>query len=62
VGGCEVAASELPGCEPFAALLINARSLYRPAADGQHFLVLTTPGRETVPPVTVVLNWAAVLK
>ena len=42
--------------------LINARGLYRPAADGQRFLVLTTPGRETVPPVTVVLNWAAVLK
>ncbi len=42
--------------------LINARGLYRPAADGQRFLVMTTPGRETVPPVTVVLNWAAVLK
>ena len=44
---------------PFA--LITARGLYRPTRDGQRFLVLQTLGRETVPPVTVVLNWASAL-
>ena len=41
----------------FAAIV--SRSLYRPTADGQRFLVLAPVGREALPPTTVVLNWSA---
>jgi eukaryotic-like serine/threonine-protein kinase len=35
---------------------------YRPAPDGQHFLVLAPLRQETIPPTTVVLNWTAGLR
>ncbi|MBX7183914.1 MAG: serine/threonine-protein kinase [Vicinamibacteria bacterium] len=41
----------------FAA--VNARGLYRPAADGQRFLVISPIGREALPPATIVMNWSA---
>src|SRR6185436_7974842 len=40
---------------------ITARGLYRPARDGQRFLVIAPLGREAVPPTTVVLNWTSAL-
>ena len=42
--------------------LVNARGLYRVTPDGQRFLVLSTPGRDAIPPATVVLNWTAALQ
>ncbi len=41
---------------------VVARAHYRPAPDGQRFLVLAPMGRETIPPATVLLNWTATLK
>ena len=38
---------------------VNARAHYRPAPDGQRFLVLAPLRQETIPPTTVVLNWTA---
>jgi Tol biopolymer transport system component len=40
---------------------MNARALYRPAPDGQRFLVLALPGREALQPATVVLNWTSAI-
>jgi eukaryotic-like serine/threonine-protein kinase len=42
--------------------LANARGLFRPTPDGQRFLVLSPLPKETIPPTTVVLNWASALK
>ena len=42
--------------------LVNSRGLYRVTPDGQRFLVLATPGRDAIPPATVVLNWTAALQ
>jgi Tol biopolymer transport system component len=39
---------------------LPARSLYRPARDGQRFLVLSAAA--TIPPAIVVLNWPSALK
>ncbi len=44
---------------PFAVLV--ARSHYRPAADGQRFLVLAPLGTDVNKPASVVLNWTAAL-
>ena len=41
----------------FAA--IASRGLFRPARDGQRFLVVAPLGRESIPPATVVVNWTA---
>ena len=35
------------------------RSHYLPSKDGQRFLLLATPTRESLMPTTVVLNWLA---
>jgi hypothetical protein len=37
------------------------RGRYRPAPDGQRFLVLGTPAREAEQPAAVVPNWTAAL-
>ena len=39
-----------------------ARGHYLPTADGQRFVVLAAPGRDTVQPTSVVLNWTAGLR
>jgi Tol biopolymer transport system component len=39
----------------------NARNRYATAADGQRFLLVAPPGRDTLVPTTVVLNWSAEL-
>jgi Tol biopolymer transport system component len=44
----------------FAAVL--ARTRYRPAPDGQRFLVLAPVARDAEQPAAVVLNWTAALK
>jgi Tol biopolymer transport system component len=44
----------------FAAVTVRAH--YRPAPDGQRFLVLAPLGRDAVQPAAVVLNWTAALK
>jgi serine/threonine protein kinase len=41
---------------------INTRNHYLPTPDGQRFLVVSRPSLQRVPPITVVLNWAAELK
>jgi Tol biopolymer transport system component len=41
---------------------VVARGLYRPAPDGQRFLVLSALGREALAPATVILNWTSALK
>ncbi len=38
------------------------RSIYAPSADGQRFLMLTPAGEAQQQPITVVVNWAAMLK
>jgi hypothetical protein len=38
-----------------------ARSKYIPSRDGQRFLFEAPPGRESMTPTTVVLNWYAAL-
>ena len=38
-----------------------ARNRYVPSKDGQRFLLVATPSRETMAPTTVVLNWLAEL-
>jgi len=38
------------------------RSQYRPSPDGQRFLTLAPLGRESIMPMTVVLNWTEALK
>ncbi|HVL69572.1 MAG TPA: protein kinase [Vicinamibacterales bacterium] len=43
----------------FASAVVRGR--YRPARDGQRFLVLATLARETEQPAAVVLNWTAAL-
>ena len=40
----------------------NARGLYRPAPDGQRFLVLAPLGRESIAPATVILNWTSAIQ
>ena len=40
---------------------VTARALYRPAPDGQRFLVLASLGRESLAPATVVLNWTSAI-
>jgi Tol biopolymer transport system component len=37
----------------------NARSAYRPTADGKRFLVLAPPSKDALQPATIVLNWTA---
>ena len=37
-------------------------SPYDTAPDGQRFLVRATPGREASQPLTVIVNWPALLK
>ncbi len=37
----------------------NARSAYRPTADGKRFLVLAPPSKDVLQPATIVLNWTA---
>ena len=44
----------------FSSVLTRAH--YRPAPDGQRFLVLAALGRDTVQPISVTLNWAEGLK
>jgi hypothetical protein len=44
----------------FAATIV--RGHYRPAPDGQRFLVLGALKREVEPPAAVVLNWPSILK
>ena len=39
----------------------SARNRYAAAADGQRFLLVAPPGRDTLVPTTVVLNWSAEL-
>src|SRR5204862_7108057 len=46
---------------PFATG-VTLRSRYVPMADGQKFLVLASPNRETSQPASVVLNWTEALK
>ena len=41
---------------------VVARGLYRPAPDGQKFLVLTPRAAQTEQPASVVLNWTTALK
>ena len=41
---------------------VIARAHYRPAPDGQRFLVLAPMGQQTIAPATVVLNWPAALR
>jgi Tol biopolymer transport system component len=41
---------------------VTARAHFRPAPDGQRFLVLAPLRQETIPPTTVVLNWTAGLR
>jgi Tol biopolymer transport system component len=41
---------------------IIARALYRPAPDGQRFLVTSVGAGDVAPPAVVVLNWAAALE
>ena len=41
---------------------VTARGLYRPAPDGQRFLVLAPLGRESMQPATVVLNWTSAIQ
>ena len=38
-----------------------ARAHYLPTKDGQRFLLVATPSRESMTPTTVVLNWMAEL-
>jgi hypothetical protein len=45
----------LPGVE-------NGYSPYEPAADGQRFLVRATPPQQTAEPLTVIVNWPALMK
>jgi Tol biopolymer transport system component len=40
----------------------TARGVYRPASDGQRFLVLAPLGRESMQPATVILNWASAIQ
>jgi Tol biopolymer transport system component len=42
--------------------LIVARTHYRPSPDGQRFLTLAPLGRESILPMTIVVNWAASLR
>jgi hypothetical protein len=42
--------------------LVDRRNHYVVSADGQRFLVVMSPEEEAPPPITVVLNWAEVLK
>jgi Tol biopolymer transport system component len=37
----------------------NARSAYRPTADGKRFLMLAPPAKDVLQPATIVLNWTA---
>jgi hypothetical protein len=37
----------------------NARSAYRPTADGKRFLMLAPPAKDALQPATIVLNWTA---
>ena len=39
----------------------TSRGLYRPAPDGQRFLVLAALAREAEQPASVVLNWTSTL-
>jgi eukaryotic-like serine/threonine-protein kinase len=41
---------------------VNPNAIYRPTADGQRFLVVTSAGQQGVSPVTMVTNWAAELR
>ena len=41
---------------------ITSRGRYRPASDGQRFLVVGPPARETEQPASVLLNWTAALR
>jgi Tol biopolymer transport system component len=41
---------------------IPMRGHYRPTADGQRFLFLSPLGRDSITPMTVVLNWTEALK
>ena len=40
----------------------TVRGRYRPAPDGQRFLVLDPLGRDAEQPAAVVLNWTSVLQ
>jgi hypothetical protein len=50
--------------ELFAATFgnVTVRAHYRPAADGQRFLVLAPLAGEAVKPASVVLNWPGVIR
>jgi eukaryotic-like serine/threonine-protein kinase len=41
---------------------VITRDLFRPAADGQRFLVLAPPERDAIQPATIVLNWTSALQ
>jgi Tol biopolymer transport system component len=41
---------------------ITSRGRYRPAPDGQRFLIVGPPARETEQPASVLLNWTSALK
>ena len=49
----------------FQATLVpiaNWRNIYFPSPDGQRFLMLTPEGQAKPEPITVVVNWPALLK